>query len=127
MATATVTLTLYPYPKGSTTDRTTQTIRGTAAVQASTATYATGGLSVVWTMEALKVITYLPIDARFVGTSGYTYVFNVVTNKLQIFQVPNSSSLAGDSPLIELQNATTIPVLVSSDVIAFSATFERER
>lgn len=137
MAQATVTLKVYPFPYGIDTSNRRMSISGQAVVQASAATYATGGLGTASTgaLNWLTLVDQLtgaavtlettatqPIMVYFtsVGGSGFVYGWNKSTNKFQIF-----TGAAAQSGLTELTNGAAIPAGVSGDVIEFDADFAK--
>lgn len=137
MAQATVTLKVYPFPNGVDTSQRRTTISGQAAIQASPATYTTGGLGTATTgalnWQALvdqltgaavivETTASQPIMVYFtsVGGSGYIYGWNKSTNKFQIF-----TGAAAQAALTELTNGAAIPAGVSGDVIEFDADFAK--
>jgi hypothetical protein len=127
MATATTTVTVAAYPKGISNDQRMQIVHGTVAIQAASATYAAGGLAISWAAEPIKAqldSSSKPIIAwaefQSVSGSGYVYIYNTSTNKLQIF-----TGAAAQSPLTELTDAAAIPAAVSGDTIAFRVEFVR--
>lgn len=128
MAVATATLTLYPYPKGVDNTQRRKIVQGTCAIQASPATYATGGLAITWSQiapsasaDGLTEPTATPLLAEFfsVGGTGFIYGYNKSTGKLQIF-----TGAAAQSALTEL-SAAAVPAGVSGDTIEFYAEFIR--
>lgn len=129
MATATATMTLYPYPKGVDNTQRRKVLMGTCAVQASPAAYATGGLPITWSQlapsasaDGLSEPTTTPLVADFysISGSGFVYAYNKSTGKLQIF-----TGAAAQSALTELTNASAIPAGVSGDTIEVYAEFIR--
>lgn len=140
MATATATLSIYPYPQGIDNSQRVIYVTGTVAIQASPATYATGGLTLNWT-GLLQTVTNLPIVAQgtdlapflvwFQGVGlagstvgGYTYVWNKASDTFQIGAAVTVT--AGTGPTFEeMTNGTAIPAAVSNDTIQFEATFVR--
>ena len=130
MAGATLTLTEASYPFGVTEANDTLFIYGTAAFSASPATYAAGGIAISWKGLASNktssagdgTTSGTPFFARFtsVGGSGFVYVWNKSTEKLQIF-----TGAAAQSALTELTDGAAIPAGVSGDTIGFEARFKR--
>ena len=122
------TLTLNPYPNGKDNTQRRTIYNGTVAIGASPLTYASGGVPVSWASlsnAAAELFTEensTPIEAWFesVSGSGYWYVYNVATSKLQIFVGGASASL----PAAELA-AGAVPAGVSGDSIVFHAEFAR--
>lgn len=114
-------------------------VYGSCAIDASPATYAAGGIPIVnaanvalngWANEKIKVSPLktgdtgpTPIIAYFESTtgSGYWYVWNSSTNKLQIF---TTGSAAGNAAQ-ELATGA-IPAAVSGDTILVEAKFVRK-
>jgi hypothetical protein len=94
-----VALTLLPYPSGTDFSGNKQTIRGTVAIEAGPAPYLAGGLPVNWSMEALKVVTAVPVEARFTGVNGYNYRWNNATQSLMIFETGTTYA-----PEVEIAN-----------------------
>lgn len=103
---------------------------GTIAVQASPATYATGGLTVSFAgFDGVKS-SYPPLEVRVWSEpatgapSGYVYQFlrgtTLATGRLAIMQSAGSAA-----PLVEITDAAAIPAGVSGDTIRFRATFNR--
>lgn len=122
MATATTTLTKNSFPAGSDFTGRRHFTYGTVAVQASPATYVTGGLTLSFAGLDIPSTYTTPLDANFKSNagSGFTYLWNAATNKLQIF-----TGAAAQSALTELTNGAAIPAGVSGDVIAFNAAFPK--
>lgn len=138
MATATATPTAYAYPNGIENGQRTIQVFGTIAIQASPATYATGGLTLNFaTMSGIDGGFNLPVSPtdlaspmevyfESVSGSGWTYLWQKSTNSLKI--MASSGGAAGTTAsLEEMTNATAIPATVSGDTIQFKATFLRER
>lgn len=122
MATATATFTQYVYPNGL--DETGRFERhiGTVAIQASPATYATGGLALSFLNESVKSNNPAQqVSIYSVAGSGYVYAYNASTGKVQIFQSAGSAA-----PLAELGNGSAIPAGVSGDTIEAQASFFRD-
>lgn len=128
MTVTSVTVTLNPFPNGKD-----QTLRrtiysGTASFGASPLTYATGGIAVSWPSlfnsagELFTAEETTPIEADFwsVSASGYWYVYNQSTGKLQILVGGSTTSV----PSAELA-AGAVPAGVSGDTIYFRAEFLR--
>jgi hypothetical protein len=123
MATATVTLTKNAYPNGEDTTNRHIIIFGKAVIQASTATYAAGGLALNWLQAGtLNTTATAPLWVAFqsVSGSGYVYLVNASTGKLQVF-----SGAAAQSPLTELTDGEAMPAGVSGDTINFRAEFNK--
>lgn len=95
---------------------------GTIAVDASPATYATGGLSINWTTPNDDRYSQAPMYVQVYSKtgSGFVYVYNYTTQKLQIF-----TGAAAQSALTELTNAAAIPAGVSGDTIGYRAEWLR--
>ena len=137
MATATATATLSGIPAGSgLPDFSGKSfdVYGTIAVQASPATYVTGGLPITFANLDFLKSGVAPVwteagsaPAPGVSPSGFQYyvlmsvVNGVLTGKLAIF-----TGAAAQSALTELTNAAAIPAGVSGDVISFHAVFPRQ-
>lgn len=130
MATAIATVTINAFPSGVDYTKKSVIVRGTIAVQASPATYATGGLSL--NFNVLQPVTNFAIETLsgpsqvFIdsGAGGlYEYGWNKANNALQIFAA--SAGVAGSAPFVEFANATAIPASVSGDTIYFEAVFPR--
>ncbi len=128
MSTATVTVTPLDYPNGTEYTQKTQVVRGYFSISQlagsppAAATYATGGLAVAWVNELIKQpANPFEVLAWSVTGSGYFYVYNTSTNKLQVFEVGTGSPPA---PFVELA-ATTVPAGVYNDVIQFCAVFAK--
>jgi hypothetical protein len=115
-----------------------QWVYGSVSIDANPATYATGGIPIVssknialpgWNQEPIKsspvppLTNPLPIFVWFtsVAGSGFIYLWNRSTNKLQIF----TSNGAAPAALAEFTNAAAIPAGVSGDTIIFIAPFVR--
>ena len=131
MATATTTITVDNYPTGIENTQRTQRVRGVIAVQASPATYATGGLALSFlglkdsAGNFIENVSGVPVDVLLMsdGAGLYDYGWNKSTNKLQIFAA--SGGAANSAPYAELTNGTAIPASVSGDVLRFEAVFAR--
>jgi hypothetical protein len=129
MSIAKVTVNLLGSPDGSEFTQKNQIIRGTFGVQASTVspplttTYAAGGLAVAWTAEPIKT-SAAPFEVQVWSAtgSGYSYVYNVNTNKLQIFVTAISPPTGPDQ---EFGDGSTVPAGVTGDTIQFSAVFQK--
>lgn len=98
-------------------------VLGTIQVQASPATYVTGGIPfnmVVPLMKATRAPWFVDINGR----TGYQYVYyfgpDATSGTMRIF---SQDGTAGN-PLAELGNGTAIPAAVSSDYITFNAVFQ---
>lgn len=115
-----------------------QEVYGTIAVDASPATYATGGIPLVnannvaldaWSQEPIKATPPagatkqqpLIVYIESLSGSGFIYGWNRSTNKLQIF----TSNGAAPAALAEFTNAAAIPAGVSGDAIFVEAKFLR--
>jgi hypothetical protein len=112
MSEAVVTLTINPYPNGvDLTERSTELL-GTATIQASSATYQTGGLSVPWgTLNEMRCSIPYPRWANFITTlgSGYIYTWTIanlhkVSTAYVVGQVFNYTAANGQ---VYLQRCTT--------------------
>lgn len=99
-------------------------VLGTLAVDASPATYVTGGIALSFFQAAIKA-SRTPLAVNVVGIAGYKYEYvagvDASTGKL-IIRAQTSGAAAGD-PLGELA-ASAIPAGVSGDTITFEATFK---
>lgn len=131
MATATATVTIDNYPTGIDYSQKLIYVRGTVAIQASPATYATGGLTLSWVNEQLKSPLATPVDAWFysagaAGTTvgGYGYLWNKANNKLVIMAAATVTAGTGPQQQ-EMTNTTAIPAAVSNDTIRFEAVFQK--
>jgi hypothetical protein len=122
MAGTTATITPYVYPSGYDNSQRMQTVRGTVAIGASPATYATGGVLLSWKIEGIKSTSGSPIQVTFGSNTGSGYVYNWIksTNAIQIL-----TGAAAQSPQTELTNGASIPAAVSGDTIWFEAVFAR--
>ena len=98
---------------------------GTLAIQASPATYATGGLAISWTIPGIDTANLTPYHVEFFSVNGglYEYEWNAASGKFQLFSA--SAGVANAAPFQEFTNATAIPANVSSDTIRFHAIFQR--
>lgn len=134
MATAIATITIDNYPAGINNLQRTQHVRGTVAIQASPATYATGGLALNFLGakdSANNFIEFLsgqsPTEVTFYDDSatptGYVFKWNKAANAIQILAA--SAGAAGSAPLVELANALAIPASISGGTIRFKAVFSR--
>lgn len=138
MAQATVTITYDDFLTAQDTDQHSQSMYGTISVQASPATYATGGLgtgvtgAINWVVgDFPKVFTLTPKDVVFysagaAGTTigGFGYLWNKASNKFMIMAATTVVAGTGAQQQ-EMTNATAIPANVSNDVIRFTARFLR--
>jgi|SRR5579872_4080379 len=121
-------LTLNHFPNGKDNTQKRSIYNGTAAIGASPLTYASGGVPVIWSQmanaegELFTAEEATPIECWFesVSGSGYWYVYNAATSKLQIFVGGASANL----PAAELA-AGAVPAGVSGDSIVFHAEFLR--
>ncbi len=133
MATATTTLTENAYPFGLSEGNDFVIIHGTVAVQASTATYAAGGLVLSWSGLGSNKFSSkgdgttggTPYCAEFtsqgsVSANAYIYLWNRANEKLQIY-----TGAAAQTGLTEITDGANIPAGVSSDHIEFKAWFKR--
>ena len=91
-------------------------IQGTIAIDASPATYATGGLAV--SLAGQPGVASNPIKMVISGVAGYTYTWDRPNAKMQIWLV----HLVAPSPLEE-HAAAAIAAGVSGDTITFDAEF----
>lgn len=118
-------------------------VYGTISIDASPATYATGGLALVnalnaalsaWASENIKGVsqmktgdagpTPLIVYCESTTGSGFWYVWNNSSGpagKLQIL----TTGTATQAPAAELTNTSAIPAGVSGDTIFFEAKFVR--
>lgn len=90
---------------------------GRITIPPAPATYATGGLPIVWSSVQNFPGPFAPYMVRFYSVAGngaYTYLWNAATGNIQIFT-------AG----AELANALAIPAAVSGDTIRFEAIVQR--
>src|SRR5208282_3644354 len=111
------------FPLGFDNTQKTEILRGTIAVDAAAATYATGGLALSLASSEVLKSSSAPIQVRVwsAAGSGYVYAYNAAAATLQIFLCGGSGS-----PLIELGgNTTQIPDGVSGDTIQFEAIFPK--
>ena len=126
MTVTTLTITLNPFPNGKDNTQRRTIYNGTASFGASPLTYATGGIAVSWASlfnaagELLTNANATPIEADFwsASSSGYWYVYNQSTGKLQILVGGATAS----QPAAELA-AGAVPAGVSGDTIFFHAEF----
>lgn len=119
MAAAVVTATKDAFPLGS--DSTQRRIIqwGKFSFTVSPATYTTGGFVPVYPVEAVSTPqSPVMVYVETVGGSGYSYLWNKATGKIQIF-----TGAAAQSPGTELTSGAAIPAAVSSDVIQYEAHF----
>lgn len=97
-------------------------VLGTIAIDASPATYATGGLAMNFSVPLIKA-TLAPVHVSVSGQSGYVYIYipgaDATAGLLKIFV---QDAIAAN-PLAEMANALAIPAGVSGDTINFIATF----
>src|ERR1700761_3045412 len=120
MATATAVGTENAFPAGKDMTQRRFHTYGSLAISASPATYATGGLAFSFASIVSGVSSQTPIDLdiKSESGSGYVYLWNKSSNKVQVF-----SGAAAQSPLTELTNGEAIPAGVSGDTIAYHAQF----
>lgn len=141
MATATATPTLAAYPAGIDNSQRVIYAYGTLAIQASPATYATGGLPITW-YTMLQGISNLMLEvqgsnltpvmvwftsAAVSGTTvgGYAYVWNKANNAIQLLASSGTQTAGTGTVTEEMTNGTAIPAAVSNDTILFEAVFIR--
>ena len=120
MTVAAATPSISAFPSGIDNTQRHLVVYGTVAIGASPLTYATGGVAMSFTgLEPLKTSNLTPLwcDVRSVSGSGYVYIYNASSGKLQIF-----TGAAAQSPLTEL-SAGAVPAAVSGDTINFKAEF----
>ena len=128
MSTATATLTEYQFPNALFEANNFMEIMGTVAIQAASATYATGGLSITWNLPSNRFSSNSskPASAIF-----YSILPNPVTNLFVYVYIPSTGKLAiytgaaAQTGLTELTDASAIPAGVSGDTIEFRARFVR--
>jgi len=99
-------------------------VSGTIAVDASPATYATGGITLNLNQSAVKA-SRTPVTVIIQGISGYDYSYipgSDNSNGKLMIRAQSASASAGD-PLAELA-AAAVPAGVSSDTITFQATWK---
>lgn len=122
MAVATATVAVATYPNGVDNTQRHEVLFGTIAVQASPATYATGGLAVSFQGSFLHSNSATPLwcDVQSTTGSGYVYQYLPATGKVKIL-VQGSAEAA---PMEELA-AAAVPAGVSGDTIKFRAEFNR--
>ena len=138
MAQATVTITYDDFVSAQDSDQHSQWMYGTIAIQASPATYATGGLgtgitgSINWVVgDFPKVFTLTPKDVLFYSAGaagstigGFGYNWNKASNKFMIMAA--IAVVAGTGPTQqEMTTGTAIPANVSNDVIRFEARWSK--
>lgn len=125
MATATATVTIDNYPTGIDNTQHLIHVYGTITIQASPATYATGGLALSFVSERIKTRNQVPNDVVIMSDNAslYPYRWNRASNTIQILAA--SAASAGGAVYEELPNTTAIPASVSGDTIRFHATFAR--
>lgn len=106
-------------PKGFEYTQKTEVVRGTVPVLAGT--YDPGGFPVNWAIDDVVTTTASPFEVEVwsASGSGYVYVYNTATSKLQVFE-----SGASGFPLGELLQAA-IPNGIVNDVIQFKAVFSK--
>ena len=145
MSASTVTITVYPHPKGVTNDQRTQTLRGTFTISAGS--YPKGGLPLDWTtIEQVKSIPFgsstptststpfpIDVDVKSVGNvnttagkgpSGVVYGWDNDSGNLHVF-ISNNGVSAVSGPLIEIGSGA-LPGWIINDTIQFTAVFARE-
>lgn len=120
MAAATITATQDVFPFGS--DQTQRRVIqwGKFTFTASPATYTTGGFVPTYPVQINTSTPQSPIMVyvESVKGSGYTYLWNQTTGKVQIF-----TGAAAQSAATELTSGAAIPAAVSSDTIQYEAHF----
>lgn len=132
MATATATITYDNPIVFSDNDQHSCWMYGTVAIQASPATYATGGLALAWGVgDFPKVNNQVPDDVFFYSanpsgttTGGYGYMWNKATNKFVIMAATTVTAGTGAQQQ-EMTNTTAIPANISGDTIRFEARFSK--
>jgi hypothetical protein len=139
MAIATLTTTIYPYPKGVDNTQRLLSVRGTFSISTG-GTYPPGGFPLVWNQTELKVIPLgnqyqsstgspFPIDVNIKSVqnppSGYIYLWDNVLGNVHIFETDNGAAGSNASgPLLEIGGAISNAIV--TDIIQFEATFVRE-
>jgi hypothetical protein len=142
MAIASLTTTIYAYPKGVTNDQRTITVRGTFSISTG-GTYPPGGFPLIWNQHELKAIppgaltpsvagtasSLFPVDVNVKSVqnppSGYVYLWDNVLGNLHIFETDNGAAGSNASgPLLEIGGA--IDNHIVTDIIQFEAIFVRE-
>lgn len=120
MAAALIVGTESAYPAGQDTTMRRKSTYGAAAISASPATYAAGGLVFSFAAPVFDVSSQTPIDLEIKSISGSGYIYQWVksSGKVKVF-----SGAAAQSPLTELTDAEAIPAGVSGDVLAYHAQF----
>jgi hypothetical protein len=130
---ATATMKFVPNPRlltgKGTIDQATVAYYGTVTFSAAADTYATGGLLPAAGNALINLGPYgdrtpLIIDMFSQGGSGFQYMWNVSTGKLQIFAGGGSGTAAAS----EVTNGTALNAAtpnIFTDVIAFVAVFPR--
>lgn len=120
MATATIVGTENAFPAGKDSTQRRFHTYGAAAITASPATYAAGGLVFSFSAPVFDVSSQSPIALDIVSVSGSGYVYQWVksSGKVKVF-----SGAAAQSPLTELTDGEAIPAGVSGDVLVYHAQF----
>jgi hypothetical protein len=126
--TAIATVVALSYPNGFEYTQKTQILRGEIGFELQAGSppfigyYLTGGVAVNFNANELVKTADLPFEVLVWSAtgSGYTYVYNTSTKKLQIFV---QSGVAGN-PLEELPNDTDLTT-INNDLIQFKATFPK--
>ena len=96
-------------------------VHGTLAIDASSDTYATGGLALGVTEFGAKVLSHLkPLFLVAFGIAGYDYKWDRANSKLFVRQSAASATVLG-----EITGGGAIPSGVSGDTISFIALFNK--
>lgn len=107
------------------------TIFGTVAVEASPATYATGGLTLDLSSGVLSNDLPADVNVDFDPPTGWLLGFDTGTTlkngKLLLYGVTPTDATAGVVPLSEFTNATAIPAAVSGGTITISFKLRKGR
>ena len=139
MAVATLTTSIYPYPKGTDNTQRRLTVTGTFSISTG-GTYPPGGFPLVWNQTELKVIPFgnqfqsssgsiFPIDVNVKSVqnppSGYIYLWDNVLGNLHIYETDNGAAGSNASgPLLEIGGNLSNSIV--TDIIQFTAEFFRE-
>lgn len=114
----------------STVDQKTVTFYGTLTFSAAADTYLTGGLLALSGKAFLNLGPYgdrtpLFVQIQTTGGSGWIYVWNTATSKLQIFSGTSGGATSGSTELTTGTALSGGTPEIFTDTIAFKATFPR--
>lgn len=100
-------------------------VQGTLAIDASPATYLTGGLVMNMNIPLIKA-SRTPLQVTIQGIAGYqySYVAGSDNSNGKVEVRAQTASASEDDPLGELASTVAIPAGVSGDTISFSATWK---